>query len=244
MLGGSRLTKSVNATVAGSNKINVRYCSPRLFLARNSNRFRFPFPVNGKAHSFTLPSTLARGGYLIRHEIIALHLANQPGGAEFYPGCIQINVGGNQSGAPSPNELVRFPGAYKDNDPGILVNAFSNAAYKFPGPVVSKLASKSSGSNGGDSNDNPDSPSSSPTPSKGPKTETPQPSPSVAPPKDGGSGGCKPKKKRAVYDDSDDSIPPPPVPAPAPETPLDDFKPPRHFSRVMGRLVRYKSHSH
>ena len=203
--------------------------------------------VNRKAHSFTLPSTLASGGYLLRHEIIALHLADQPGGAEFYPGCIQIKVGGNQSGAPSPNELVRFPGAYSDNDPGILVNAFSKAAYKFPGPAVSKLASKSSGgSNGGDGNDdNNDSPSSSPTPSKGPKTETPQPSPSVTPPKNGGPGGCKPKKKRAAYDDSDfsllDSIPPPP--APAPETPQEDYKP-RHFSRIMGRLVKYKSHNH
>ena len=201
--------------------------------------------VNGKAHSFTLPSTLASGGYLLRHEIIALHLADQPGGAEFYPGCIQIKVGGNQSGAPSPSELVRFPGAYKDNDPGILVNAFSNAAYKFPGPALSKLASKSTGgSDGGDGNDDTGSPSSSPTPSKGPKTETPQPSPSVAPPKNSGSGGCKPKKKRAVYDDSDDSIPSTPVPpTPASETPQDDYKP-RHFSRIMGRLVRYKSHSH
>ena len=159
-------------------------------------------------------------------------MADQPGGAEFYPGCIQIDVGGNESGAPSPNELVRFPGAYKDNDPGILVNAFSNAAYKFPGPAVSKLAS--SGSNGGD-NGNTGTPSSSVTPSK---TKTPgQPSPSVAPPKETGSGNCKPKKKRAVYDDSDDSIPLPPVPAP--ETP--GFKP-RHISRVMVRLV--KPHSH
>ena len=239
MLSGSRLPKPVSATVDGSNKINVRYCSVHLFLVHNSNRV---FPVDGKAHSFKLPSNLARGGYLIRHEIIALHLANQPGGAEFYPSCIQINVGGSQSGAPSPNELVRFPGAYSDSDPGVLVNAFSNAAYKFPGPAVSKLASKSSGPNGGDSDGGADSPSSSPTPSNstGGKTETPaQPSPSLAPPKKGGSGNCKPKKKRAVYDDSDYSVPSPPVPTP--ETPQNDFKPHR-ISRLMGRIVRPRSH--
>jgi hypothetical protein len=187
---------------------------------------------NGKAHSFKLPSNLARGGYLLRHEIVALHLADQPGGAEFYPACIQINVGGNQSGAPSPNELVRFPGAYKDNDAGIFVNVFDNGAYKFPGPAISKLASQADG------DDDADSPSSSPVPTST-KTKTPaQPSPSVDPPTEG-SGNCKPKKKRAVPDDSDDSIPS--VPVPAPLTPVDDFKPHR-ISRVMGRLVKFHSH--
>lgn len=129
---------------------------------------------NGKAHSFQLPPTLAAGGYLLRHEIIALHLSNQPGGAEFYPGCAQIKVGGNQSGAPSANELVRFPGAYKDDDAGILVDAFNNAAYKFPGPAVSKLASKSSDNDVGSS------------PSK--TADVPQPTPSV-PPTDGDTDG-------------------------------------------------------
>jgi len=199
------------------------------------------FSVDGKAHSFKLPSTLARGGYLLRHEIVALHLADQPGGAEFYPSCIQINVGGSQSGAPSPNELVKFPGGYTDKDPGILVNAFGGAAYKFPGPAISKLASKAdvpTGSDGGDTNSDAGS-SSSPLPSSTGKTKTPaQPSPSVAPPKYG-SGNCNPAKKRAVFDDSDDSIPY--VPAPAPETPLDDFKP-RHISRVMARMVRPHTH--
>ncbi|KAF9646051.1 hypothetical protein BDM02DRAFT_3119271 [Thelephora ganbajun] len=184
---------------------------------------------DGKAHSFKLPSNLARGGYLLRHEIVALHLADQPGGAEFYPACIQINVGGNQSGAPSPNELVRFPGAYKDNDPGILVNAFTDAPYKFPGPAISKLASSSNNDAG--------SPSPSPAPSS--KTEGPaQPSPSVVPPKNG-SGNCKPKKKRAVYNYSNDYIPS--IPASALEPLLDDFKP-RHISRVMARMV--KPHFH
>jgi len=193
---------------------------------------------NGKPHSFTLPSNLASGGYLLRHEIIALHLADQPGGAEFYPSCIQIDVGGDKTGAPSANELVKFPGAYKDTDPGILVNAFSNAAYKFPGPAISKLGSTSSNlatdPSDGSSDDGSDS--STPVPSSTSKTPA-KPSSSVTPPKE--SGSCKPKKKRAAYDDSDDTIPS--IPAPAPETPVNDYKP-RHISRVMARIV--KPHSH
>ena len=169
---------------------------------------------------------------------------------------MQIKVGGSQKGAPSPNELVRFPGAYKDNDAGILVNAFGDAAYKFPGPAVSKLGSTSSDDMPADSEDVPadsddstetdgtdedagsPSSSSSPVPSSGTsktssKTKTPaQPSPSVAPPKKG-SRDCKPAKKRATYADLDDSIPY----VPAPETSLDDSKP-RHMSRVMARIVK------
>jgi len=201
---------------------------------------------DGKAHSFKLPSNLASGGYLLRHEIIALHLADQPGGAEFYPSCIQIKVGGSQTGAPSPDELVKLPGAYKDNDPGILVNAFDDSAYKFPGPAVSKLASTSSndGSNNGDtgsdgSDNGTDSPSSSPVPSSTGKTPAqPSPSPSPSPsgkskvPKDEAS--CNPKKKRAVHDDSEYSLPS--IPAPARNASLD-FKPHR-LSRVMARLIK------
>lgn len=95
-------------------------------------------PVNGDSYTLTLPSNLSPGGYLIRHEvspgtmppcveayslthslqIIALHLAVTMGGAEFYPSCTQIQVGGNGNG--QPNQTVHFPGAYSDSDPGIF----------------------------------------------------------------------------------------------------------------------------
>jgi hypothetical protein len=76
---------------------------------------------NNAPATVSLPRTLAAGNYLVRHEIIGLHIATTQGGAEFYPSCAQLSVGGNQKGAPSPNELVSFPGAYKDTDKGILV---------------------------------------------------------------------------------------------------------------------------
>jgi hypothetical protein len=71
----------------------------------------------------TLPKTLAAGSYLIRTEIIALQLAVSVGGAEFYPACIQIKVGGSETGGPNSDEVVQFPGtggwSYTDTDPGI-----------------------------------------------------------------------------------------------------------------------------
>ena len=77
--------------------------------------------VDGGVAPVTLPSNIAPGQYLIRHEIIALHLANQKGGAEFYPSCAQLRIGGNGTSTPSANELVSLPGVYDDNDPGIFV---------------------------------------------------------------------------------------------------------------------------
>ena len=48
---------------------------------------------------------------MVRHEIMALHLAVTKRKAKFYPSCSQIKVGGNQRGASNANELVTFPGA-------------------------------------------------------------------------------------------------------------------------------------
>ncbi|KAJ7111167.1 glycosyl hydrolase family 61-domain-containing protein, partial [Mycena crocata] len=100
----------------------------------------------------TLPPTLAPGPYLVRHEIIGLHLAEKPfknikssDGAEFYPSCAQIIVEGNEKGEPTDGDLVVFPGAYTDTEPGILLNPFDNdGEYPFPGPSVAKLVTPSS----------------------------------------------------------------------------------------------------
>ncbi|KIJ15794.1 lytic polysaccharide mono-oxygenase [Paxillus involutus ATCC 200175] len=99
------------------------------------------FPAN-----VTIPSTLAPGNYLLRSEIIALHLATTLGGAEFYPSCIQLSVGGSQIGAPTCSEEVTFPGGYSDTDPGILApNIFDQPINYtcFPGPPVATFVSGS-----------------------------------------------------------------------------------------------------
>ncbi|PSR83810.1 hypothetical protein PHLCEN_2v5624 [Hermanssonia centrifuga] len=96
--------------------------------------------TNRSTFDVTLPQNLSPGGYLIRHEIIALHLAVTVGGAEFYPMCTQVMIGGNGNG--TPQSTVSFPGAYSDTDPGIydpdIYNPGSN--YTFPGGPVSNLA--------------------------------------------------------------------------------------------------------
>lgn len=93
-----------------------------------------------QAYEMTLPSDLPPGGYLIRNEIIALHLGMTVGGAEFYPSCAQVMVGGSGNGQPSPT--VSFPGAYSDTDPGIYVPDIYNPGfnYTFPGGSVSNMA--------------------------------------------------------------------------------------------------------
>jgi hypothetical protein len=106
---------------ADGNWTQIELCKrhPQLPLSQGLTAVRF-FVVNGGVSSATIPETLAPGNYMVRHEIIALHLATAMGGAEFYEGCVQTRIGGNQTGAPSPSDLVSLPGAYSDSDPGIF----------------------------------------------------------------------------------------------------------------------------
>lgn len=95
---------------------------------------------NGGWTYFNLPQCIAPGQYLLRMEILALHSAKTQGQAQFYQGCAQINVSG--SGSFSPSSSVSFPGAYKANDPSILINIYGptgqpdngGKAYTAPGP--------------------------------------------------------------------------------------------------------------
>ncbi|KAF8606702.1 hypothetical protein BDV93DRAFT_488563 [Ceratobasidium sp. AG-I] len=83
---------------------------------------------------FTIPSDIAPGNYLIRAEVIALHVAGSVGGAQLYMSCYQINVTGGGSASPA---TVKFPGAYSATDPGILFNLYgSYTSYTVPGPAV------------------------------------------------------------------------------------------------------------
>ncbi|KAL1867546.1 hypothetical protein VTK73DRAFT_4098 [Phialemonium thermophilum] len=89
---------------------------------------------------FDFPKCIAPGQYLLRMETLALHSAKSQGGAQFYQSCAQINVSG--SGTFAPAQTVSFPGAYKANDPGILINIYGKTGtpdndgkpYKAPGP--------------------------------------------------------------------------------------------------------------
>ncbi|KAH8799256.1 glycoside hydrolase family 61 protein [Flagelloscypha sp. PMI_526] len=87
--------------------------------------------------SFTIPSCISAGYYLMRHELIALHGASSYPGAQFYMECAQLQITGGGSTSPA---TVSFPGAYKGTDPGITVNIYYPVLtnYTIPGPAVFK----------------------------------------------------------------------------------------------------------
>ncbi|KAK2807769.1 hypothetical protein FQN50_005311 [Emmonsiellopsis sp. PD_5] len=85
--------------------------------------------------TITIPACVEPGQYLLRTELIALHAAGSPQGAQLYMECAQIEVTGGSGGA-SP-ATVSFPGAYSAEDPGILINIYQELeSYDIPGPEV------------------------------------------------------------------------------------------------------------
>ncbi|KAK1222401.1 hypothetical protein PQX77_014734 [Marasmius sp. AFHP31] len=107
---------------------------------------------NGGVIHATIPKNLAPGNYMVRTEMIALHLANQKGGAEYYVDCLQTRVGGNQNGKPADSDTVKFPGGYSDDDPGIFVrklyDGMKPSEYVIPGPKIASFISGHSNEDG------------------------------------------------------------------------------------------------
>ncbi|KAI8633624.1 lytic polysaccharide monooxygenase [Xylariaceae sp. FL1651] len=99
---------------------------------------------------FTLPAATPAGEYLLRAEGLAVHAAHKPGGAQFYVSCAQIrvlnddniknnnNTGGHESSSPVPGPLVKIPGVYRGDEPGVLIPRFwsSLTRYTTPGPAL------------------------------------------------------------------------------------------------------------
>lgn len=192
--------------------------------------------MTGGVASVRLPDNIAPGNYLIRHDIIALHLATSFNGAEFYPGCAQLRVGGNGNGVPAASDLVKIPGAYSDNDPGIFDPSVfdSNAPYTFPGPAVANLVA-------GQGSPSQPSPSSSSLPAGPAPSSDGPPHPSPSPVK---SKTCRKKNRPtsspvanppAVLVPASDpgSIP---APTPTPGTGFTDYRP-RRLGHIMRRMA-------
>lgn len=82
-----------------------------------------------------MPSTLAPGNYVLRHELIALHQAQQPGGAQAYPQCINIQVAEGGS-VPLPSGTTGDQ-LYQNDEPGIVFNLYTSFdSYPMPGPTL------------------------------------------------------------------------------------------------------------
>ncbi|KAF2000379.1 lytic polysaccharide monooxygenase [Amniculicola lignicola CBS 123094] len=86
----------------------------------------------------TIPTSLHEGAYLIRHEIIALHVPYTP---EFYPECAHLYVSGSGQEKPSEQYLVDITGVWKANDPSLNLTIYeeptaSKTQWVIPGPPV------------------------------------------------------------------------------------------------------------
>ncbi|TPR02139.1 putative cyclase family protein [Aspergillus niger] len=89
---------------------------------------------NNNSWTVTIPSTLEAGNYVLRHEIIALHSAENKDGAQNYPQCLNLKVTGSGS---STYSGTKGEALYKDTDPGILVNIYETlSSYDIPGPAI------------------------------------------------------------------------------------------------------------
>ncbi|KAL5316610.1 hypothetical protein ACEPPN_015659 [Leptodophora sp. 'Broadleaf-Isolate-01'] len=90
--------------------------------------------ANNNSWTVTIPSTIAPGNYVLRHEIIALHSAGQANGAQNYPQCFNLEVTG--SGTDSPTGTLGTA-LYTATDPGLLINIYAAiASYVVPGPAL------------------------------------------------------------------------------------------------------------
>ncbi|PYH80552.1 hypothetical protein BO82DRAFT_312880 [Aspergillus uvarum CBS 121591] len=86
------------------------------------------------SRNITIPSDIAPGYYVLRHEIIALHSAEDLDGAQNYPQCINLEVTGSETATPSGTLGTAL---YKETDPGIYVDIWNTlSTYTIPGPAL------------------------------------------------------------------------------------------------------------
>ncbi|GFF30021.1 endoglucanase-4 [Aspergillus udagawae] len=103
--------------------------------------------ANNNSWTVTVPSSIAAGNYVMRHEIIGLHSAGNKDGAQNYPQCINLKVTGGGSDKPSGTLGTAL---YKDTDAGILVSIYQSLkSYVIPGPALYSGASSGSSNNAG-----------------------------------------------------------------------------------------------
>ncbi|KAK4538913.1 hypothetical protein RGQ29_032192 [Quercus rubra] len=97
--------------------------------------------ANNNTATVTIPKNVKNGGYVLRHEIIALHGAESAGGAQNYPQCINIKVTGG-TGTTEPAGTAG-PSLYTQTENGIVFNIYQTiTSYPIPGPKIATLTKK------------------------------------------------------------------------------------------------------
>lgn len=94
----------------------------------------YDLAANNNSWTVNVPSTLASGNYVFRHEIIAVHGAEALNGAQNYPQCVNIAVTGGGSASPTG---TLGEDLYHETDPGIYFNLYTTMTnYTIPGPAL------------------------------------------------------------------------------------------------------------
>jgi cellulase len=89
---------------------------------------------DGNSWTVTVPEDIAPGQYVLRHEIIALHSAQDANGAQNYPQCINIEVTGSGTAEPAGVAATEL---YTAKDAGISLSIYNGLTdYEIPGPAV------------------------------------------------------------------------------------------------------------
>ncbi|KAK3984588.1 glycosyl hydrolase family 61-domain-containing protein [Cladorrhinum sp. PSN332] len=89
---------------------------------------------NNNSWMIQIPSNIAPGNYVLRHEIIALHSGGDLNGAQNYPQCFNIQVTGSGTAKPAG---VKGTALYTPTDEGIRFNIYrSLSSYPIPGPQL------------------------------------------------------------------------------------------------------------
>lgn len=81
------------------------------------------FKANGLVSSVKIPSNIKPGMYVMRHEIIALHAAEKPNGAQNYPQCLTLEITGSGTEQPQGIPATEF---YSPEDPGVSISTHSS----------------------------------------------------------------------------------------------------------------------
>lgn len=94
--------------------------------------------ANGFKYNLQVPSGLASGQYVLRHEIIALHGGFNLNGAQNYPQCINLNV--TSGGSKTISGGTAATSFYQNTDPGIKFSVYNPiTSYPYPGPPLTNL---------------------------------------------------------------------------------------------------------
>jgi cellulase len=92
--------------------------------------------ANNNSWQIVIPTTIATGNYVVRHETIALHSAGTAGGAQVYPFCVNLAI--TSSGTDNPAG-VSAETIYDESSPSLVYNIYATPPlpdYTPPGPAL------------------------------------------------------------------------------------------------------------